>query len=91
MREEWIVLAFSSLTGQRYVVAFIWIGVRCIRGVMMRDKIRLIIGQAISSLQDNNTLSSEPHEVGVVVERPGDRRHGDYASNAAMVLAKSAG
>ena len=91
MREEWIVLAFSSLTGQRYVVAFIWIGVRCIRGVMMRDKIRLIIGQAISSLQDNNTLSSEPHEVGVVVERPGDRRHGGYASNAAMVLAKSAG
>ena len=52
----------------------------------LRDVVRTVVAAAV----ERGALASEvPDEV--VVERPKNRAHGDYATNVALRLAKSAG
>ena len=56
----------------------------------MKDQIRLLVLQAIARLQAESILPADP-PTGWVVERTRNRDHGDFACNAAMLLAKAAG
>jgi len=56
----------------------------------MKDLIRERIQQALSRLQQEGTLADLP-AVNIVIEHSKDKKHGDFASNIALVLAKSAG
>ncbi len=55
----------------------------------MKQKIEAIILQAIESLKTAGELTPEP-TFKVAVERTRDPAHGDFASNVAMMLAKTA-
>ena len=56
----------------------------------MKDQIRLLVLQAIARLQAESMLPADL-PAAWVVERTRNRDHGDFASNAAMLLAKAAG
>nr|WP_275584543.1 arginine--tRNA ligase [Stenotrophomonas sp. NLF4-10] len=49
-----------------------------------------MIGQGIEALRANGTLPADTLPPDFVVERPKTREHGDFATNAAMLLAKAA-
>ncbi len=53
-------------------------------------QLRGLIDQAIASLRDAGTLPADAATPDFVVERPKDRAHGDFSTNAAMLLAKPA-
>ena len=53
------------------------------------DLVDAIKAAIVASLSDGAFVGTVPDEV--VVERPRDREHGDYATNVAMRLAKGAG
>ena len=55
------------------------------------DDIAGRIRQALEALKSDGTLPADLDVSGVEVETPRDASHGDFASNAAMVLAKKAG
>ena len=56
----------------------------------MKNLLRALIGQGIEALRANGTLPADSIPPEFVVERPKTREHGDFATNAAMLLAKAA-
>ena len=56
----------------------------------MRDEVCRLLNEALASLASDGVLSTDSAPV-VQVERSKSAEHGDFASNLAMVLAKSAG
>ncbi len=56
----------------------------------MKPLLRALIGQGIEALRANGTLPADTLPPDFVVERPKTREHGDFATNAAMLLAKAA-
>ncbi|MCD9088715.1 arginine--tRNA ligase [Stenotrophomonas sp. SY1] len=56
----------------------------------MKAQLRALIGQGIEALRANGTLPADTLPPEFVVERPKTREHGDFATNAAMLLAKAA-
>ncbi|MCY7354086.1 MAG: arginine--tRNA ligase [Lysobacter sp.] len=56
----------------------------------MKAPVRALIHQGIETLRNNGTLPADMVSPDFVVERPKGRAHGDFASNAAMLLAKAA-
>ncbi|MEO6366213.1 MAG: arginine--tRNA ligase [Luteimonas sp.] len=56
----------------------------------MKAPVRALIVQGIETLRNSGTLPADLVLPDFVVERPKDRTHGDFASNAAMLLAKAA-
>jgi len=56
----------------------------------VKQALRDLLLQAIRSLQNDSTLPAELEVPNFVIERTRSRDHGDFASNAAMLLAKPA-
>ncbi|HBK46774.1 MAG TPA: arginine--tRNA ligase [Xanthomonadaceae bacterium] len=56
----------------------------------MKPQLRALIGQGIEALRANGILPADTLPPDFVVERPKTREHGDFATNAAMLLAKAA-
>ncbi|MFS8063414.1 MAG: arginine--tRNA ligase, partial [Luteimonas sp.] len=56
----------------------------------MKTQLRALIDQGIATLRDSGTLPADLVTPAFVIERPKDRSHGDFSSNAAMLLAKQA-
>ncbi|BCT92373.1 arginine--tRNA ligase [Lysobacter helvus] len=56
----------------------------------MKSSLRALIDQGIAALRTAGTLPPDADAPAFVVERPKDRTHGDFSTNAAMVLAKAA-
>ena len=56
----------------------------------MKSQLRALIAQGIDALRSAGTLPADTAIPDFVVERPKTREHGDFASNAAMLLAKHA-
>ncbi len=56
----------------------------------VKAQLRALIGQGIEALRANGTLPGDTLPPDFVVERPKTREHGDFATNAAMLLAKAA-
>jgi arginyl-tRNA synthetase len=55
----------------------------------MKQKLELLLYKALENLKVQSVLSGDLSS-GISIERTRDAHHGDYASNAAMVLAKTA-
>ena len=56
----------------------------------MKSRLRALLQQAIAALQAAGTLPADLVVPDFTVERPKDRSHGDFSTNAAMVLVKPA-
>ena len=56
----------------------------------MKNLLRALISQGIEALRATGTLPADSIPPEFVVERPKTREHGDFATNAAMLLAKAA-
>jgi len=56
----------------------------------VKPQLRALIGQGIAALRANGTLPADLLSPEFVVERAKTREHGDFATNAAMLLAKAA-
>ncbi|WDS35522.1 arginine--tRNA ligase [Pseudoxanthomonas sp.] len=56
----------------------------------MKSELRALIAQGIDALRQAGTLPAETATPEFTVERPKTRDHGDFATNAAMLLAKPA-
>ena len=56
----------------------------------MKTALRDLIAQAIDALRAAGTLPADAATPDFVVERPKERSHGDFSTNAAMLLAKPA-
>ncbi|WP_266158989.1 arginine--tRNA ligase [Dyella silvatica] len=56
----------------------------------MKEQLRELLLQAIRTLQNDTILPAELDVPNFVIERARSREHGDFASNAAMLLAKPA-
>ncbi|MBJ7575319.1 arginine--tRNA ligase [Luteimonas sp. MC1828] len=56
----------------------------------MKSKLQALVDQGIAILRERGTLPADLVTPAFVIERPKDRTHGDFSSNAAMVLAKPA-
>ena len=56
----------------------------------MKASLRALIAQGIDALRAAGTLPADTATPEFVVERPKTREHGDFATNAAMLLAKAA-
>ncbi|MDR3443891.1 MULTISPECIES: arginine--tRNA ligase [unclassified Dyella] len=56
----------------------------------MKEQLRELLLQAIRTLQNDATLPAELEVPNFVIERTRSRDHGDFAANAAMLLAKPA-
>jgi len=56
----------------------------------VKPQLRALIGQGIEALRANGILPADTLPPDFVVERPKTREHGDFATNAAMLLAKAA-
>ena len=56
----------------------------------MKASLRALIAQGIDALRSAGTLPADTATPDFVVERPKTREHGDFATNAAMLLAKAA-
>jgi arginyl-tRNA synthetase len=56
----------------------------------VKPQIRALLAHAIATLQENGTLPADIPVPDFTVERPKDRSHGDFSSNAAMLLARHA-
>jgi arginyl-tRNA synthetase len=63
---------------------------RCVPDPVVKSRIRALLQQAIAALQAAGTLPADLVVPDFTVERPKDRSHGDFSSNAAMVLVKHA-
>ena len=57
----------------------------------MKSEIRDLLDRAIGQLRDNGTLPADVATPDFVVEHPKNRAQGDFATNAALLLAKPAG
>ncbi|WP_266184137.1 arginine--tRNA ligase [Dyella humicola] len=56
----------------------------------MKEQLRELLLQAIHTLQNDATLPADLDVPNFVIERARSREHGDFAANAAMLLAKPA-
>ena len=56
----------------------------------MKAQLRALIAQGIDALRTAGTLPADLPNPEFVVERPKERSHGDFSTNAAMLLAKPA-
>ncbi|WP_267225777.1 arginine--tRNA ligase [Dyella silvae] len=56
----------------------------------MKEQLRELLLQAIRTLQNDSTLPADLEVPNFVIERTRSREHGDFAANAAMLLAKPA-
>jgi arginyl-tRNA synthetase len=56
----------------------------------VKPLLRALISQGIEALRANGTLPADTLPPDFVVERPKTREHGDFATNAALLLAKPA-
>ncbi|MGO1541512.1 MAG: arginine--tRNA ligase domain-containing protein, partial [Luteimonas sp.] len=56
----------------------------------MKSKLRDLVAQAIDALRADGRLPADAETPAYVIERPKDRSHGDFSSNAAMLLVKQA-
>ncbi len=56
----------------------------------MKSPLHALIAQGIATLREHGTLPADAIVPDFIVERPKDRSHGDFSSNAAMLLAKPA-
>ena len=56
----------------------------------LRDLIAALIEQGLSSLRADGALPTDPAIPGYVIERPKELAHGDFSTNAAMLLARQA-
>ena len=56
----------------------------------MKPQLRALIAQGIDALRSAGTLPADTATPDFVVERPKTREHGDFSTNAAMLLAKHA-
>jgi arginyl-tRNA synthetase len=56
----------------------------------VKSQLRALIDQGIATLRDRGTLPTDFATPDFVVERPKDRGHGDFSTNAALLLAKLA-
>ena len=56
----------------------------------MKDKLRALIDRGIADLHTTGNLPPDAAIPDFVVERPKDRSHGDFSTNAALLLAKAA-
>ncbi|HEY5972734.1 MAG TPA: arginine--tRNA ligase [Pseudoxanthomonas sp.] len=56
----------------------------------MKPQLRALIAQGIDALRSAGTLPADTATPDFVVERPKTREHGDFSTNAAMLLAKPA-
>ncbi|RDI99189.1 arginine--tRNA ligase [Dyella solisilvae] len=56
----------------------------------MKEQLRELLLQAIRTLQNDSTLPADLEVPNFVIERARNRDHGDFAANAAMLLAKPA-
>jgi len=56
----------------------------------LRALVRSLVEQGIAGLRAGGTLPADAVLPEYVIERPKDRSHGDFSSNAAMLLAKAA-
>ena len=56
----------------------------------MKAQLRDLIDRAIAALREAGTLPADLPTPDFVIERPKDRSHGDFSTNAAMLLAKPA-
>src|ERR671912_1597414 len=57
---------------------------------VVKSSLRALVDQGIAALRAAGTLPQDTTPPAFVVERPKDRTHGDFSTNAAMVLAKAA-
>ena len=73
----------ATIPDPRNTIAF-W------RKYSVKSQLRALIEQGIANLRSLGTLPADLSAPDFVVERPKDRTHGDFASNAAMLLAKPA-
>ena len=58
--------------------------------LQLRDLIAALIEQGLSALRASGTLPVDFAVPAFVIERPKERAHGDFSTNAAMLLAKAA-
>src|SRR5690606_10785927 len=58
--------------------------------ISVKNTLRDLVVQAIHSLRDAGTLPAGAAVPDFVIERPRDRSHGDFSTNAAMLLVKLA-
>ena len=56
----------------------------------MKSRLRALIDQGLAALQAAGTLPAETAIPDFVIERPAQRAHGDFSTNAAMLLARAA-
>jgi arginyl-tRNA synthetase len=56
----------------------------------VKEQLRELLLQAIRTLQNDSTLPADLEVPNFVIERTRSREHGDFAANAAMLLAKPA-
>ena len=56
----------------------------------MKSQLRALIEQGLDALRAQGTLPADLATPDFIVERPKDRSHGDFSTNAAMLLAKPA-
>src|SRR5688572_3890862 len=56
----------------------------------VKASLRALVDRAIDALRTAGALAQDTPTPAFVVERPKDRTHGDFSTNAAMVLAKAA-
>ncbi|MCJ7555850.1 MAG: arginine--tRNA ligase, partial [Gammaproteobacteria bacterium] len=57
----------------------------------MKSYVQAMLSKALDTLVSRGVLQSIPTDESIQVERTRDPTHGDFASNCAMVLCKSAG
>src|SRR5690606_20547332 len=60
------------------------------RHVTVKSQLRALVAQGIDALRAAGTLPVDLATPDFVVERPKDRGHGDFSTNAAMLLARPA-
>ena len=56
----------------------------------MKSQLRALIAQGIDALRNAGTVPADFATPDFVVERPKERAHGDFSTNAAMLMAKAA-
>ena len=56
----------------------------------MKSQLRALIDRGLDALRAAGTLPADLATPEFVVERPKERSHGDFSTNAAMALAKAA-
>src|SRR5690606_31588918 len=56
----------------------------------VKSTLKALVEQGIATLREQGTLPADLATPDFVIERPKERAHGDFSSNAAMLLAKPA-